>query len=131
MISLGICTESSLNYLFIRLCAPVLRLLTCITNCVHVLIDRCTRAGRRRTGTACGALNSVDRHLRLPTIIIDRGLFRKHECRVDLLHRLLEESTAHSDPEDDHLWGEYLQVMGKKGDTRFSQVHPTTHYSQT
>jgi hypothetical protein len=94
-------------------------------NCVHVLIDRCTRADRRRFRTARGALNFINRHLHFLTILIDRGRFRKYERRVDLLHRLLEQSTAHSDPEDDHLWGECL--MGKKGDIRLSQWNSPYH----
>jgi hypothetical protein len=82
-------------------------------------MDRCTRADRRCSWTACGALHFVNRHSHIPNILMDRSRFRKYECRVDIFHRLLEQSTSHSDPEDDHLRGECL--MGEKGEILFSQ----------
>ena len=94
-----------------------------------MIIDRCTRAGRRRSGAAYGALDFVNRHVHLPTVLIDCGRVRKYEGRVDLFHRLLEESMAHSDPEDDHLWGECLMEK-KETYGSVSGVHITTRYSQ-
>jgi hypothetical protein len=47
-----------------------------------------------------------------PRFLIDRhgGRFRKYGHRVDLFHCLLKQSTAHSDPEDDHPGGESLMM---------------------
>jgi hypothetical protein len=105
---------------------------TCITNCAHVLIDRCTRAGRRRSGTACGALDFVNRHPYPPRSLIDRhgGRFCEYKRRIDLFHCLTEQSTAHSDPEDDHLRRESL-VGKKETHNSVGGFHlPVTHESE-
>ena len=46
-------------------------------------------------------------------MLVDCGLFREYESRVEIVHSLFEQSLAHGNAEDNHLWRERLAEKGE------------------